>query len=63
MRIRPILPVIGLLALAACKDEAPKRMEPGDRPPANTVPAPPIAPNTVPVNPATPAPGTPPAPH
>ena len=47
MRMRTLLPLIGLLALAACKDE--KKAETTNPPPAST---------TAPANPA-PAPGAP----
>ncbi|KAB1077163.1 hypothetical protein F6X53_19980 [Methylobacterium soli] len=64
MRFQMLLPVLGLLTLGACKDEAPKKTEPGNAPPATTPsPAPPVAPNTAPVTPTNPAPGTPPAPR
>lgn len=65
MRYRTLLPLIGLLALAACKDSTPKKTEPTNPPPASTAPAPPppAAPNTAPVNPTNPAPSTAPAPH
>ncbi|GEP08078.1 hypothetical protein [Methylobacterium oxalidis] len=49
MRLRTLLPLVGLLALAACKDE--KKAETTNPPPAST---------TAPANPAPGAPANPP---
>lgn len=56
MRIGYLLPLVGLLALTACKDEKKAEAPP---PPAPTAPAPTTA---APANPAPPASNTNPAP-
>ncbi|SEN98735.1 hypothetical protein SAMN02799625_02299 [Methylobacterium sp. UNC300MFChir4.1] len=51
MRIRYLLPLVGLLALTACKDEKKAETPPPPPPPAGTAPANPAPPATT-TNPA-----------
>lgn len=51
MRIRYLLPLVGLLALTACKDEKKAENSPAPPPPASTAPANPAPPATT-TNPA-----------
>lgn len=60
MRIRTLLPLVGLLALAACKDEKKAEAPKTTNPPAASTPAP-TTPAATPTTPITPAPATKPA--
>lgn len=60
MRMRTLLPLIGLLALGACNDDKKAEKTNAVNPPAATVPAP-TAPTPAPSGPVTPAPATKPA--
>lgn len=60
MRMRTLLPIIGLLALGACKDEKKAEKTNAANPPATSTPAP-TAPAPAPGVPVTPAPTSKPA--